>query len=213
MGNTSQQTPQQLYSQKPLSRNKVIKCEITLLSKDLIQKLASFLSHNDALSLNQNCKLFYEYVPHICFPPSIQVIEIGDRRNLEDGKLVLSEVIMLVRIPLEDSTWIDLIKRCCPNLKYLFIIYECKRDYPYLGLDRLLCVEISMKIKMLNMDSLSIHLPYTMENFTAHISTIDSKAFETIISMIDPKAFETISGEHMGGIDLRADTLKNLKSL
>jgi hypothetical protein len=172
-----------------------------LLSKDLIQKLASFLSHNDALSLNQTCKLFRERVPHKCLPPSTHVIIVGDRPSLKSGKLVLSEVIMLSRIPLEDSTWIDLIKRCCPNLKYLFIIYECKYGYPYLGLDRLLCVEISMKIKMLYMDGLSIHLPSTMENFTAHISWIDSKAFETI------------SGEHVGVIGLRAETLKNLKSL
>jgi hypothetical protein len=191
-----QQTPQQPYSQKSLSRNKVIKCGITSLSKDLIQKLADLLSHDNALSLNQTCKLFRECVPHKCLPPSTHVIKVDDRPSLESGKLVPSDVIMLGGIPLEDSTWIDLIKRCCPNLKYLFIIYECKRDYPHLGLDRFLCVEISMKIKMLNMDGLSIHLPSTMENFTAHI-----------------KAFETISGEHMGAIDLRAETLDNLKSL
>jgi hypothetical protein len=241
-----QQIHQQLYLSESLSPKEVT-CEIKLLSKDLIQKLADllshydalslnqtcklfrkyvphrcrpkigqiiqqqlcslgfwdvikhivdFLNHDDALSLNQTCKLFREYIPHICLPLSTQVIEVDDCRSLENGKLILSEVIMLVRIPLEDSTWIDLIQLCCPNLKYLFIIHECKYGYPYLGLDRLLCVEISMKIKMLNMDCLSIHLPSTMENFTAHI-----------------KAFETISGEHMGAIDLRAETLDNLKSL
>jgi hypothetical protein len=200
-----QQTPQQPYSQKPLSRNKVIKCGITSLSKDLIQKLADLLSHNDALSLNQTCKLFRECVPHKCLPPSIQVIKVDDCPSLENGKLVLSDVIMLVKIPLKDSTWIDLIQCCCPNLKYLFVIHECKRDYLYLGLDRLLFVEISMKIKIIDMGGLSIHLPSTVENFTAHISRN--------ISRIDPKPFRTISGEPMGVINLRADTLDNLKSL
>jgi hypothetical protein len=192
-----QQTPQQPYSQKSLSRNKVIKCGITSLSKDLIQKLADLLSHNDALSLNQTCKLFRECVPHKCLPPSIQVIKVDDCPSLENGKLVLSDVIMLVKIPLKDSTWIDLIQRCCPNLKHLFIIYDCKRVCrPYLRLGRFLCVEISMKIKVLNRDCLSIHLPSTVKIFTAYIKT-----------------FETILGEHRGVMDIRADTLDNLKSL
>jgi hypothetical protein len=201
MENTPQQTPQQLYSSKLLSPKEVT-CEIKLLLKDVIQKLASFLSHNDALSLNQTCKLFREYVLHKCLPPSTHVIKVDDLPSLEKGKLVvLSKVTMLSRIPLEDSTWINLIQRCCPNLKYLFIIYECKRDYPYLGLGRLLCVEISMKIKMSNMMGLLIHLPSTVENFTAHIS------------MIDSKAFKTASGKYRGAIDLKAETLDNLKSL
>jgi hypothetical protein len=182
---------------------KEVMCEIKLLPKDVIQKLASFLSHDDALSLNQTCKLFRECVPHRYLPPSTHVIKVGDR-SLENGKLVLSDVIMLSRIPLEDSTWIDLIQCCCPNLKHLFIIYECECGYPspYLGLDRLLCVEMSMKIRMLNMKySLSIYLSFTVANFTAYISKID------------PKTFETISDEPMGGIDLMAVTLENLKSL
>jgi hypothetical protein len=246
MENTPQQTPQQLYSSKLLSPKEVT-CEIKLLLKDVIQKLASFLSHDDALSLNQTCKLFREcvphkcgpkigqialqqlyslgfrdvikhivdflnhddalslnqtcklfreYVPHKCLPPSTQVIKVDDCPSLENGKLVLSDVIMLVRIPLKDSTWIDLIQRCCPNLKYLFIIYECRRACFNLGLDRLLFVEISMKIKIIDMGGLSIHLPSTVENFTAQI-----------------KIFETISDEHVGVIDLKADTLDNLKSL
>jgi hypothetical protein len=191
-----QQASQQLYSPKLLSPKEVT-CKIKLLPKDVIQKLADLLSHNDALSLNQTCKLFCEYVLHKCLPPSTHVIKVDDRPSLEKGKLVvLSKVIMLSRIPLENSTWIDLIQRYCPNLKHLFIIYECRRVYFNLGLDRLLCVEISMKIKMLDRDCLSIHLPSTVENFTAHI-----------------KAFETISDEHVGIIFLRADTLDNLKSL
>jgi hypothetical protein len=125
MGNTltklMQQILQQPYLPEPLSPKEVT-CEIKLLPKELIQKLADLLSHDDALSLNQTCKLFRECVPHKCLPPSTQVIVVDDRPSLENGKLVLSEVIMLVRIPLEDSTWIDLIKRCCPNLKYCFII-------------------------------------------------------------------------------------------
>jgi hypothetical protein len=231
MEDTPQQIPQQLYSQKllspePLLPNEVTyeiellfkdvipkceiellskdlipKCEIELLSKDLIQKLADLLSHDDALNLNQTCKLLHECVPHKCLPPSTQIIKVDDRPSLESGKLVPSEVIMLGRIPLEHSTWIDLIQYCCPNLKYLFIIYECRRAYLYLRLDRLLCVEITIKIKMLNMDCLSIHLPSIVENFTAHIS------------MIDSKAFKTTSGEYIGGIDLRTETLENLKSL
>jgi hypothetical protein len=166
---------------------KEVTCEI---------KLASFLSHDDALSLNQTCKLFCECVPHRCLPPSTHVIKVGDR-SLENGKLILSDVIMLSRIPLKDSTWIDLIQRCCPNLKHLFIIYDCKRVCrPYLRLGRFLCVEISMKIKVLNRDCLSIHLPSTVKIFTAYIKT-----------------FETILGEHRGVMDIRADTLDNLKSL
>jgi hypothetical protein len=209
-----QQTSQQLYSTKLLSPKEVtyeikeatcdtkkVTCEIKLLPKDLIQKLADLLNHDDALSLNQTCKPFRECVPHKCLPPSTQVIVVDDRLSFENGKPVLSDVIMLSRIPLEDPTWIDLIKCCCPNLKYLFIIYEYKRDYPSLSLDRLLCVEISMKIKMLNMDCLFIHLPSTLEIFTAHIS------------MIDSKAFQTTSGKYIGGIDLKAETLENLKSL
>jgi hypothetical protein len=203
-----QQIHQQLYLPEPLlskevtyeikllSKDVIRKCEIELLSKDLIQKLANLFSHDDALSLNQTCKSFRERVPHKCLPPSTHVINVDDHSSLENGKLVLSEVIMLVRIPLEDSTWIDLIQRCCSNLKYLFIIYECKRGYPDLGLDRLSCVELSMKIKMLNMDRLSIYLPSTLEIFTAHISWIDFK-----------------SGGCEGEIELRADTLVNLKSL
>jgi hypothetical protein len=54
---------------------------------------------------------------------------------------------------------------------------------------------------VLNMDRLSIHLPSTVENFTAHIS------------MIDSKAFKKTSSKYMGGIGLRAETLENLKSL
>jgi hypothetical protein len=184
-----------------LPKDVIPKCEIELLPKELIQKLADLLSHDDALNLNQTCKLFRERVPHICLPPSTEVIKVGDLQSLENGKLVLSEVIMLGRIPLEHSTWIDLIQHCCPNLKYLFIIYECRRACFNLDLDRILCVEISMKIKMLNMDRLSIHLPSTVENFTAHIS------------MIDSKAFKTTSGKYIGGIDLKAETLENLKSL
>jgi hypothetical protein len=186
---------------KLLSKDLIPKCEIELLPKDLIQKLADLLSHDDALNLNQTCKLFRECVSHKCLPLSTQVIKVDDRPSLENGKLVLSDVIMLNRIPLEDSTWIDLIQHCCPNLKSLFIIHQCKRYYPYLSLDRLLCIEISIKIKMSNMDSSSIHLPSTVENFTAHIS------------MIDSKAFETISGKHVGVIGLRVDTLDDLKSL
>jgi hypothetical protein len=184
-----------------LPKDVIPKCEIELLPKELIQKLADLLSHDDALNLNQTCKLFRERVPHICLPPSTEVIKVGDLQSLENGKLVLSEVIMLGRIPLEHSTWIDLIQHCCPNLKYLFIIYECRRACFNLDLDRILCVEISMKIKMLNMDRLSIHLPSTVENFTAHIS------------MIDSKAFKKTSSKYMGGIGLRAETLENLKSL
>jgi hypothetical protein len=129
------------------------------------------------------------------------MINVDDLNKHKNRKLAELEALILDEIPLESKFWIRRIKRCCPNLKYLFIIYQCKRGYPYLGLDRLLCTEISMKIKVLNMDRLSIHLPSTVENFTAHIS------------MIDSKAFKKTSSKYMGGIGLRAETLENLKSL
>jgi hypothetical protein len=191
MGNTPQQPPQQP------------KCWITSISSDVIKYIATFLNHDDALSLNQTCKLLRKHVPHKCLPPSIQVINVDDLNKLKNGRLAESEALILDKIPLKSKSWIRRIKSYCPKLKYLFIKYSCKSDVIMLNFEHLLYVELSMKIKMLEMGySLFIsNLPRTLENFTAHIS------------MIDSKAFKTTSGEYIGGIDLETETLENLKSL
>jgi hypothetical protein len=129
------------------------------------------------------------------------VINIGDVNKFKNGKLAESEALILNGIPL-NSTWIDLIQWCCPNLKYLFTRHNCNYAIPKLYFDRLPCVGMSMKINMLNMNcGLSIELPPNLKIFTAHISRID------------PITSKTISGEYKGGINLTINTLEQLKSL
>jgi hypothetical protein len=123
--NWVQQTFQKLYLPKPLSSDEVIKCGIELLSEDVIQQLVDLLSHDDTLSLNQTCKPLRKDVSHKCLPPSTLVINVDDLNKLKSKKLELSEVLMLSKIPL-DSELINLIRDCCPKLKYLFIKYNCK---------------------------------------------------------------------------------------
>jgi hypothetical protein len=176
-------------------------CWITSLSLDVIKYIADFLNHDDAWSLNQTCKPLRKHVPHKCHPLSIKLINIGDVNNLKNEKLAESEALILDEISL-NSTWIDLIQWCCPNLKYLFIKYSCKCAATKLYLKRFLCVEMFMKISMLNVTNrLSIELPSNLEKFTAHISRID------------PVTSKTISGEYKGRINLTIKTLKKLQFL
>jgi hypothetical protein len=176
-------------------------CWITSLSLDVIKYIADFLNHDDAWSLNQTCKPLRKHVPHKCHPLSIKLINIGDVNNLKNGKLAESEALILDGVPL-DSTWINLIRWSCPNLKYLFTRYNCNCIISELYFDRLSCVGMFMNINMLNMnDRLSIKLPSAMENFIAHISRID------------PVTFKTIPGEYEGRIQLYINTLEKLKSL
>jgi hypothetical protein len=129
------------------------------------------------------------------------VINVDDLDKLKNGKLAESEALILDEISL-NSTWIDLIQWCCPNLKYLFIKYSCKCAATKLYLKRFLCVEMFMKISMLNVTNrLSIELPSNLEKFTAHISRID------------PVTSKTISGEYKGRINLTIKTLKKLQFL
>jgi hypothetical protein len=185
---------QQLYSQE---------------HRDAIQCLVRFLNYDDVRSLNQTCKLFhkhvsYECLPHKCVPSSTQKISDCniDRRKLQNGELALSERLILDGIPLGSEFWIRLIQYCYPNLKYLFIRYNCKCAFFNLYLEKLICVDVFMKINMLNINSSGpdIYLPSTMENFTAHISRIDPKTFKII-------------GDKYKKINLYIDTLEKLKSL
>jgi hypothetical protein len=183
-------------------------CYIILLPNNIIQYLINFLGYCNARSLNQTCKLFhncvsYEYLPHECVPPFTQVISYCDLKRLKNKEPILSELEGLIvdEMP-QDSELINLIRDCCPKLKYLFIKYSCKCVYPSLCLNRLPCVRISIKINMLYMNcELEISLPSAIENFTAHISRID------------PETLETIPDKYKGIIHLDINTFENLKSL
>jgi hypothetical protein len=184
MENTLPKTSQQL------------KCWITSLSSGTIKYIATFLNHDDALSLNQTCKILHKHVPHKCLPPSIRVINVDDLNKFKNRKLELSEVLMLNKIPL-NSELINLIRDYCPKLKYLFIKYNCERDVLKLDFENLPCVGIFIEINMLDMDyRLSIcNLSSTVKNFTAHISGIE------------------IPGKYKRGISLDLNDLVNLEYL
>jgi hypothetical protein len=182
-------------------------CWITSLPENIIKRIVSFLNHDDARSLNQTCKPLCKYVLHKDVlhkdvPPSTQVIDVNDPNKLKNRDLALSEVLILDEIP-PDSELFNLIRDCCPKLKYLFIKYSCERDVLMLNFENLLCVEISIKINMFRMNcKLSIwNLPSTVESFTAHISGID------------PVTFKTIPVGYKRTIDLNISNLENLKSL
>jgi hypothetical protein len=180
-------------------------CYITLLHKDIIKCIVNFLNYGDALSLNQACKSLHEDVPHKYLPPSTQVISYCDHdlKRLKNKEPILSESEGLIvdEVPL-DYELINLIRNCCPKLKYLFIKYSCERNDLTLNLSELPCVGISIKINMLYMNCLlSIcNLSSTVESFTAHISRID------------PETSKTILGEYEGTVYLDINTFGKLKS-
>jgi hypothetical protein len=177
---------------------------ITSLPEDIIKYMAGFLNHDDARSLNQTCKSLRKHIPHKCLHPSTQVISHRDRERLKNKELILSksEGLILDEMPL-DSELINLIRDCCPKLKYLFIKYCRKCDVIMLNFENFPCVGIYININMLDMDcELSIsNLSPAVESFTAHISGID------------PKTFKIIPGVNQKTISLTIDDLKNLKSL
>jgi hypothetical protein len=177
-------------------------CGITSLSLDVIKYMVGFLNHDDARSLNQTCKSLRKDVPHKCLPPSIQVINVGDLDKLKNKEPILSEGLILYEMPL-DSELLNLIRDCCPKLKYLFIKYSCRRNALTLNFENLPCVGISIKINMLCRGcSLSIsNLSSTVESFTMHIFKID------------PVTFKTIKTVNQSPICLVINNLENLKSL
>jgi hypothetical protein len=129
-----------------------------------------------------------KYDPYKCVLPYTQKISYchrdrdRDRERLKNDELVLSEGFILYEIPLDFKLWINLIKRYCLKLKYLFIKYSCKCAVLTLNFEKLSSVRMSMKINMLGMDCLlSIcDLSSTVENFTAHIFRIDPVTFKAI---------------------------------
>jgi hypothetical protein len=172
---------------------------ITSLPKDMIQHIVDFLGYCNARSLNQTCKLL-----HQCVPPYTQKISDchRDRERLKNKELILSKRLILDEMPL-DYELINLIRDCCPKLKYPFIKYSCKYDVLTLNFENLTCVGISIKINMLCRGcSLSIcHLSSTVENFTMHIFRID------------PVTFKTITSVNQRSMHLNINNMENLKSL
>jgi hypothetical protein len=160
---------------------------ITLLPKDIIKCIIGFLNHDDSRSLNQTCKPLRKYILHKCVSPYTQKISYcrRDCERLKNGDPALSKRLILDEIPL-DSELLNLIRDCCPKLKYLFIKYSYKCDVLMLNFENLPCVEISIKINML--DSV-------VENFTVYIS-------EFLIPV-----------EYKRTINLNMNNLENLKSL
>jgi hypothetical protein len=122
--------------------------------RDVIKHIAGFLNHDNKRSLNQTCKSLRKYVPHKCVPPYTQKISYCHRararERLKNCKPALSKRLILDEMPL-DSELINLIRDCCPKLKYLFIKYSCKCDVSNLNFENLPCVGISIEINMLGM--------------------------------------------------------------
>jgi hypothetical protein len=114
--NWVQQTFQKLYLPKPLSSEEVIKCGIELLSEDVIQQLVDLLSHRDALSLNQTCKLLHKYALHKCHPKIGQIIQ--QQPNLHQCSLN--------DLPMD---LIRLIALCSDYVTGLSVKYICKKFY------------------------------------------------------------------------------------
>jgi hypothetical protein len=172
---------------------------ITSLPKDMIQHIVDFLGYCNARSLNQTCKLL-----HQCVPPYTQKISDchRDRERLKNKELILSKRLILDEMPL-DSELFNLIRDCCPKLKYIFIKYSCKCDVLTLNFENLPCVGIYIKINMLDKNcSLSIsNLSSTVENFTMHIFRID------------PVTFKTTTSVNQRPIYLHINNLENHKSL
>jgi hypothetical protein len=177
---------------------------ITLLPLDIFKYMTGFLNHHDARSLDQTCKSLHKYVPHKCLPPFTRAISHRDRERLKNKELILSKSEGLILDDMYlDSELINLIRDCCPKLKYLFIKYSCKCDALTLNFQSLPCVGISIKINILAINcSLSIdNLSSTVENFTAYI-------FRT-----DPITFKPTTSVNQRPINLVINNLENLKSL
>jgi hypothetical protein len=106
----------------PPSSNEVITCNIELLPEDVIKYMVGFLDHDDALRLNQTCKILHKYVPHKCLTKRGQIVQ--QRPNLYQCSLY--------DLPMDFILPMDLIQRivlCSDYVTGLSVKYICKKFY------------------------------------------------------------------------------------